>query len=51
MSSLFSHGTYKSCGVSIAYLRSKSFLVKNKRNDDADRISILDVTMSTLITF
>ena len=37
----FSHGTSKSCGVLIAYLGSKSFVVKNKRNDDAGGILIL----------
>ena len=42
--SFFSHGTSKSCGVLIAYLASKSFVVKNKRNYDAGCILILDVT-------
>ena len=36
---------HPSCGVLIAYLGSKSFVVKNKRNEDADRILILDVTI------
>ena len=40
----FSHGTSKSRDVLITYLGSKSFVVKNKRNDDAGPILILDVT-------
>ena len=42
----FSHGTSNSHGVSIAYLGSKCFVAKNKRNDDAGRILILDVTFN-----
>ena len=38
----FPHGTSSSRGVLIAYLGSKSFVVKNKRNDDTGRILILD---------
>ena len=38
----FSHGTSKSRSVLIAYLGSKSFVVKNKRIDDAGGILILD---------
>ena len=41
----FSHGTSNSRGVLIAYLGSKSFVVKNKRNDDAGRILILDASI------
>ena len=41
----FSHGTSNSRGVLIAYLGFKSFVVKNKRNDDAGRILILDVSI------
>lgn len=40
----FSHGTSSSGGVLMTYLRSKSFVVKNKRNE-AGRILILDVTI------
>ena len=41
----FSDGTFNSRGVLIAYLGSKSFVVKNKRNDDAGRILILDASI------
>ena len=41
----FSHGASNSGGVLIAYLGSRAFVVKNKRNDDAGRILILDVTI------
>ena len=41
----FSHGTPNSRPVLIAYLGSKSFVVKNKRNDDAGRILILDASI------
>ena len=40
----FSHGTSNYRGVLIAYLGSKSFVVKNKRNDDTGRILILDAS-------
>ena len=41
----FSHGTSNSCGVLIAYLGSKFFVVKSKRNCQPGRILILDVTI------
>ena len=41
----FWHGTSNSRGALIAYLGSKSFIVKNKRNDDAGRILILDISI------
>ena len=41
----FSHGTSNSRGVLIAYLGSQSFVVKNKRNDDAGHILILNVSI------
>ena len=41
----FSHGTSNSRGVLITYLVSKSFVVKNKRNNDAGRILILDASI------
>ena len=41
----FSHGTSSSRGVLTVYLGSKSFVVKNKRNDDAGRILILYVSI------
>ena len=41
----FSHRTSNSRGVLVAYLGSKSFVVKNKRNDDDGRILILDVSI------
>ena len=41
----FWHDTFNSRGVLIAYLGSKSFVVKNKRNDDAGRILILDASV------
>ena len=40
----FWHGTFNSRGVLIACLGSKSFVVKNKRNDDAGCILILDAS-------
>ena len=46
-----SQGTSDSRGVFIAYLSSKSFVVNIKRNDDAGRILILDVTNDDLTTF
>ena len=42
---IFSQGASISCVVLIAYLGSKSFVVKNKRNDDTGRILILDVSI------
>ena len=39
------HGTSNSRGVLIGYLGSKFFVVKNKRNDDAGFILILDVSI------
>ena len=39
------HSTSNSPGVLIAYLGSKSFVVKNKRNDDAGCILIFDVSI------
>ena len=41
----FLHGTSNSRGVLIAHLGSKSFVVKNKRNDDVGRILILDASI------
>ena len=41
----FWHGTSNSRGILIAYLGSKSFVVKNKRNDDAGRILIPDISI------
>ena len=35
---LFLHGISNSRGVLIACLGSKSFVVKNKRNDDSDHV-------------
>ena len=46
--SFFSHGTSNSRGVLIAYFGSKSFVVKNKRNDDAGRILILDTSIDDI---
>ena len=43
--SFFSHGTSNSGGVLTAYLGSKSFVVKNKRNEDAGHILILDASI------
>ena len=42
---LFSLDKSNSRGVLIAYLGSKSFFVKNKRNDDDGLILILDVSI------
>ena len=42
---IFSHGTSNSRGVLVVYLGSESFVVKNKINDDAGHILILDVTI------
>ena len=39
------HGTSNSCGVLISYLESKTFVVKNKRNNDRGLILILEVTI------
>ena len=43
--SSFSHGIFNSCSILISYLGSKSFVVKNKKNDGKGRILILDVTI------
>ena len=43
--SFFSHGIFNSCSALISYLGSKSFVVKNKKNDGKGRILILDVTI------
>ena len=41
----FSHGTSNSGGVLTAYLGSKSFVVKYKRNDDTGHILMLDASI------
>ena len=46
-----SHDTSNSCGVLIAYLGCKSFVIKNKRSGDAGRILNLTPQLMALITF
>ena len=39
----FSHGQCNSCGVAIGFIGNTGFEVSNKKQDESDRILILDV--------
>ena len=41
----FSHGASNSCGVLIAYLGKKSFVLNEQKTDKAGRMLILDITL------
>ena len=41
----FSHGVSNSCGVLIAYLGTKSFVLNEHKSNKAGRILILDITL------